>query len=716
MNRQVPFFRLLLPFVVGIIISLYIEMSFSPLFFSLLLLLLFVVAIIVHFAKPGWTYRWVFGSIVAVFLLVAGYAITQSNLSNTSALADVEQNVLLRVVEAPEIRNTSIRVLAQINVHKSGEGWSTIREKTLLYFSVDDSLAQKLKYGDLLALKASFTIPPNVLNPYQFDYANYLMKKGIYRVAFVKSANWIRIGSTSHWLYSAAHNLRGSLLSLFKGVGIENDNLAVLSALTMGYKSLLDQETKRVFSASGAMHILAVSGLHVGILFTTLSAFLFFLNRVKRGKLIKASILIVFLWFFAVFTGLSPSVIRASLMFSLVILGTAFSHRISIYNTLSASAFVILAINPMLITEVGFQLSYFAVVSIVFFYPYIYGLLYIKNGWVDKVWTLISVSLAAQLGTFVLGIFYFNQFPNYFLLTNLYAIPLAFIILYLAIALICLAPIPFADHAIGWTLDHALSILNYLVRVTEALPHSITSGISITAVQALTLSLAVVVFALLLEYRKLVYAQIVLFLLIVFFAHRAYHFTQQSHQGEVVVFAQNKSSLIGFRRGHKLILVTSDTLNTSTARERIRYSIDGYVTNVGVGEQFEIVNLSQIDRGLTPNALSSMENELGYWFLFNGQTVLVATGKNLKNHRAEIPLNIDILVVCDKTTPNIPHLLSLVNPRVIVVDQTVQLWQLPRIQDNVAQSQSELYIVNQKGAYVERFSFNRRSMIAGFFE
>ena len=400
-------------------------------------------------------------------------------------------------------------------------------------------------------------------------------------------------------------------------------------------------------------------------------------------------------------------------MFSLVILGTAFSHRISIYNTLSASAFVILAINPMLITEVGFQLSYFAVVSIVFFYPYIYGLLYIKNGWVDKVWTLISVSLAAQLGTFVLGIFYFNQFPNYFLLTNLYAIPLAFIILYLAIALICLAPIPFADHAIGWTLDHALSILNYLVRFTEALPHSITPGITITASQAVTLSLAIVLVALLLEYCMLVYAQIALFLLIVFFADRAYHFMHQLHQREVVVFAQTKSSVIGFRQGQRMILVTSDTLDISTTRERLSYTIDGYVNNVGVGEQLEIFYFKQIDDGLLPNALLSKGNDLGYWFSFNGHKVLVATGKKLENYSAQTPLNVDILVLCDKTTPNISHLLSLVNPRLIVVDQTIPWWQMPRIQDSVVRVPSELHIINNSGAYISRFPTNKQATIAG---
>lgn len=715
MYRQVPFFRMLLPFVVGIIISISIDMSFSALYLSLALLLLFALAIIAHVVKSQWAFRWIFGSIVFIFLIVAGFAITQSSHSNKSALTENEQNLILRVVESPEIRNSSIRVSAQISVHKTGEGWSSISERTLLYFSVEDSMAHKLKYGDILALKASFAAPPNALNPYQFDYANYLVKKGIYRVAYVKSTNWVKVDHKSHWLYSAAHNLRSSLLSLFKRVGIDDENLAVLSALTMGYKSLLDQETKRVFSASGAMHILAVSGLHVGILFTTLSAFLFFLNRVKRGKLIKASILIAFLWFFAVFTGLSPSVIRASLMFSLVILGTAFSHKISIYNTLSASAFVILAVNPMLITEVGFQLSYCAVVSIVFFYPHIYGLLYVKNKWLDKVWTLIAVSFAAQLGTFVLGIFYFNQFPNYFLLTNLYAIPLAFLILYLAIALICFAPIPFIANAVGWVLENTLSLLNYLVRFTDALPYSITSGISITISQVVTLSLAVMLFALLLEYRKLVYAQVLFALLLVFFTDRAYQFTQQSLQSEMVVFAQNKSSLIGFRQGHKMILFTSDTLDASTVRGRINFTINGYVNHVGVGENIEFLNFKQIKEDLLPNALSSKANDIGYWFSFNGQTVLVATGKNLENHITEIPLEIGILIICDRTTSNISHLLSLLNPRVIVVDQTIPWWQLPRIQESVAKTQSEVYIVNHLGAYIKRFPANEQSMIAGIF-
>ena len=500
-------------------------------------------------------------------------------------------------------------------------------------------------------------------------------------------------------LKQLAYNLRNKLLNIYAKAGIEAENLAVLSALTMGYKDLLDQETRRVFAASGAMHILAVSGLHVGILFSTLSLFLFFLSRIKKGKIIKSAILIAFLWFYAFFTGLSPSVVRASLMFSLVVVGMSFSRSTNIYNTLSASAFVILMVNPMLLTNIGFQLSYFAVLSIVFFYPYIYKLAYVKNRLLNKVWVLIAVSLSAQIGTFPLSLFYFSQFPNYFLFTNLYAIPLAFIILYLAIALILFSPIPFIFQGLSWLLNNSLTALNYLTSLTESLPYSTSTALSITAPQLLALSLTILLVAIYLESKRRLLLFLSLSSLILFFGLNINkHFTT-INSNELTVFADRSATLIGYKQANKLILLASNgQIDSITTKHS--FALNGYLN-------FNRIKQSNISvysfNGVLKNDyqfenLSITQNKLGLFIYAKGKTMLVPNSQNYPYAEKGNKLGVDI-VLLNANSPKLDHLLAVVKPATLLVDQTVPYWEIENISKTAHREGLVLHVIDKQGAY-----------------
>lgn len=701
MGVQVPFFRLLIPYIIGIIAALVVGKYANQLLMLIFVSALFVLLIIVFSMRTAWAHRWVFGVVTYAFLFAAGFTLTQLSQSETMLEHGGEHSAIVRLLDTPEVRLASTRVLAEVTMVHAESEWKPVREKLLLYFSATDSAALNLRYGDILAIKSAFVSPPPAKNPYQFDYAKYLSKKGIGSISFVPANSWQWVGHKPHWLHSTTSRLRAGLLSLFQRVGIRGENLAVLSALTMGYKALLDQETRRVFSASGAMHILAVSGLHVGILFATLSAFLFFFNRIKQGKLLKSALLILFLWFFAVFTGLSPSVIRAALMFSLVIVGTALSHKTSIYNTLSASAFVILVANPMLITEVGFQLSYLAVISIVFFYPYIYNLLYIKNRLIDKVWVLISVSLAAQLGTFVLGLYYFNQFPNYFLLTNLFAIPMAFVILYLTIGLLIFSPIPILAASLGWLLNGALSVLNYLIRFTEALPFSTSTGISLSPTQALILLISIVMLGLLLEYRKLVYIKLLLGCLLIFFVERSLRYSATNSQAELIVFAERQQPLLCFRSGSDVVLCTADTTTTLTS-SNFSFALGGYLSRVGGGIDqpvFPVLNAEQSTNLLQGN-VAIHRNGLGTWLHFKDKLILIPEFTAGTDALASSKFDVDILLITRNVAQSFPTVLTLVTPKVVVADETLPPWQVASISQHSKAHGVNFYSIAERGAYV----------------
>lgn len=701
MYRQIPFSRLLLPLVVGIILAIKVPLPFNQFQLSIVLAILLVSILFTIIIKANWSFRWVFGSLVTIFLLVAGIFLT-AEFKKESEIEDGEEGrYIIRLVEPIEDRTTSLRALAQVTANHSNGVWKPLREKVMVYFSSSDSLAKTLNYGSLLAIQSKFTSPPGPINPNQFDYRKYLSRQQIHRVAFISSGSWMQVGSQSNRIVNLSYSVRDKMLALFQRMGIDGENLAVLSALTMGYKSLLDDETQRVFSASGAMHILAVSGLHVGILFTTLSAFLFFLSRIKRGKYIKAFILICFLWIYAFFTGLSPSVIRASLMFSLVIIGNAYNRNTNIYNTLSSSAFLILAINPMLITNVGFQLSYVAVLSIVFFYPHFYKSLYIKNRWIDSVWSLICVSFAAQLGTFALGLYYFNQFPNYFLLTNLYAIPLAFIVLYLAIALIVLSPIAYVSDLLGWLLDGSLSLLNYLIRLTESLPYSTSTGISISVSQTIFLILGIISISVFIENRKSRYLFGLLIFLLVFFIEHAYNTISRFDTKEIVVFGQRQASIIGFKKGDSLLLNISDTVSSDKLKEHL-FAYDGYIKVMGVNPI--VIDMPFDDRlnSKSDYGLETFENKLGQWFYFNQKLVFIPTGKNIDNFSSFSPLSVDILLYNTSSNKKIEKILELVNPNVVVIDATVPIWQYESIYEKLNMKGINAHYIPTQGAYVLR--------------
>lgn len=699
--KQVPFLRLLLPLILGILFGNsdwnYFNLSFW--FFFLFLSLVFFVFSIIF--SSNWRYRWVSGVGVTLFLVVAGGTLVSIVPKSSGIDSSNEIECIVRLLEPPDKRTTSVRATAQIeSVIENGVA-RPIGEKVIIYFSATDTNAFDLGYGAVIAVKARFTEIPKPLNPEEFDYRAYLSKKEIFRSAFIKSQQWVVIGHNGSPVVGLAFNLRQKLLTVLSNAGVEGQNLAVVSALIMGYKGLLDEETQRNYSASGAMHILAVSGLHVGILFIVFSSMLFMFDRFRRGRLIKAAILIVFLWSFAIFTGMSPSVLRASLMFSLVIVGKALSRSSSIYNTLAASAFILLAANPMLAMEVGFQLSYLAVGAIVLFYPHIYSWIYVPNKWADKVWSLIAVSLAAQLGTFPLGLYYFNQFPNYFLLTNLFAIPLATIILYLTLALALVSPFAVLSKGLGWLLNNLVSLLNFLTGWVESLPLSTFSGISVSAIQTVLLFCAILFYALFLERRKPMAVMYMMVTLLLFFGLKNYKGFSQQRVSEIVVFSSRSTPTISLFSNNSLLVLTG-TKDTLALDDRVFKPIGGYITSLGSPMDKRVVSMhssSSMNYDFK-NGYRLQKTPLGFFANFGDKLVFIPIGK-LKVE-TERPLIVNVLVITSLNQMEIGKLLTLTIPQRVVIDSSISPWRAENMMKELVLKGIEVHYVRNQGAYTLR--------------
>lgn len=391
----------------------------------------------------------------------------------TYSFPEKETVYYAELTQKPEIKTKSILCHVRLKERRDSLSVISINKEALLYLSLDSS-GRCLQRGDQLLLAASIAPPVNDRNFDEFDYGRYLIRKGISGIGYVSDGSWKVIAhTTSRTILQMALDYREKLLFLYRQLGFEGDEFAVLSALTVGYKDELSEDIRVSYSVAGASHVLALSGLHIGFLY----ALIFFClkrlpDRWKGVKLFRVGLVLILLWSFAFFTGLSPSVVRSVMMFSFFTLSGLWDRESFSLNTLAIAAFFMLLCCPDWLFDVGFQLSFCAVVAILLIQPLLYRLIPVHR-WIGKyVWGLISVSIAAQIGTAPLVLFYFSSFSTHFLLTNLLVIPLVSIIMYTAVGMLLLSPFALFQSFMVMLVKELVRFLNLSVQWVEHLPGS----------------------------------------------------------------------------------------------------------------------------------------------------------------------------------------------------------------------------------------------------
>ncbi len=287
----------------------------------------------------------------------------------------------------------------------------------------NDSIENYLNVDDQLMVKTVLKEIKRPLNPYVFNYKKYLQKQQIHHQIYIAKNQYVRILQPRITVKGIASDIRKKINKSLVKFGFKDDELAIINALLLGQRQSISNELQRSYSGAGAIHILAVSGLHIGIILMLLTFLLKPLHVLKKGKLIASILVILFLWMYAFIAGLSASVVRAVTMFTAVAIGMFLNRPSNVYNTLVISMFFLLLLNPYFLFEVGFQLSYMAVFSIIWIQPKLYNLWTPKFWIFNKIWQLFTVSVAAQLGVLPLILYYFHQFPGLFFLSNLVIIP-----------------------------------------------------------------------------------------------------------------------------------------------------------------------------------------------------------------------------------------------------------------------------------------------------
>ena len=476
--------RLVIPWIAGVFCGeRFFDCSMDVLWGVSVSIFLLILAFLFHFCEH-YSQRWCFGAVLTVLCFAGGWTGITWQLRQTQYTFpddDVIYRALITDIPQPRERTSLCRVL--VKEYYDSIGSHPVERKAILYLK-QDSAAACLKSGDELLVSTRISPPANQKNFDEFDYARYLMRRGISGTGYVAAGKWITLRSvqtngTIHLrLRCLADSYREKVIALYRQLGFTGDELAVLSALTIGDKTELSESVRESYSIAGASHILALSGLHIGLLY----AFLFFILRPvarkgRTGRCVRSVSLLVLLWAFAFFTGLSPSVVRSVTMFSILALADVFGRQPFSLNTLAVTAWLMLLCNPAGLFDVGFQLSFLAVASILLIQRPVYRLFAVRNRVGKSIWGLMSVSIAAQIGTAPLVMFYFSRFSVHFLLTNLLVIPLITIILYAAIFMLLLTPFPWLQIWAVVGVRKLLEGLNLFVRWVEQLPCSSVDGI-----------------------------------------------------------------------------------------------------------------------------------------------------------------------------------------------------------------------------------------------
>lgn len=522
------------------------------------LLILFIALLLLQRFSKGFRFRWIFGLLVVIFLLITGWGLTVVS-RETYRYRDQKvypDGVLIGYVTEPPVAasygwKTILRLAGKFRDGK----WYPMGMKILAYLK-DGTVRRDLRYGEAVLLHSEIDTIRDNSNPYSFNYASYLRKKEIFRRTFAEDWQWKKVRQRSEeGVRQFAFRMRDNLLDLLRKDGLKGDEFAVAAALLLGYTADLTPEIMKNYAASGAMHILSVSGMHVGVIYLFLELLLGFLNRHRWGRWLKALLILTLIWFYACMTGLAPCVLRAALMITLPIIARSMSRVPDMINVIAASLLLMVALEPMVLHDVGFQLSYMAVTGLVILYKPIYDL-YVTSSWLpDKIWSLLAVSIAAQIATLPVTLYVFHQFPNYFLLTNLVVVPLSSLIIYTGIALMAASYIPVVSGVIATGLSFMIRCLNQAIAFIEGLPCSTTSGIYISALASLLLCTAIILFFLLWMKRELVFLVWFLACLNVMLILSVCDKTRQAGSTRFVFFNTGKFPLMAFVKGDRMALI-----------------------------------------------------------------------------------------------------------------------------------------------------------------
>ena len=671
---QFPLARITMGFLAGILVAYYFQ-PHPQLVFGLLFVV-FSGFVIAYFVSKNNVKNPIYFGLTTYFLAFGIGLTTQiihtnsyqkSNYIHNKAVFEKPHSVAVTIRE--KLRSSSyndryIVLVNQIdNVATTGRILLNIRK---------DSLNHAFEIGTPLQINGSLYQSGPAKNPNQFDYGKYLEGKQIYAQIYA-DATGLKVGSfikKDVWYYTS--KLRTKIIRNLEKSHFNTAELNVAIALILGQQQEISPEIIRDYQFAGAVHILSVSGLHIGFILLFVTFLLKPFPNTRRGSFIKLIIILASLFSFGLIAGLAPSVLRSVTMFSFVSIGMYLRRSTNIFHTLLVSMLLILLFEPSFLFDVGFQLSYVALFFILWLQPLLAKLWIPKNILLKYFWDILTVSFAAQIGAFPLSIYYFHQFPGLFFVTNLVIIPFLSVIMALGVLVMVLAAFDCIPLFLSKSLEWSIFILNKIINSIASLEQFIIQGIPFN--WQLLLSIYLLIIATIIWFKKPSFNRLAMALISIIIFQIMYFETHWNiqNQRELVIFNSKKNTLIAERNGENVTLYVNDSLVKTASKNK---TLSAYLMG----------NFSHL----------TSTKKLGNLIYYKGNKILIVDSLGV------YPTTIrpDIVVFTQSPKVNLDRLLQTMNPKMVVADasnfKTIQkLWKATCLKEKIP-----FHATGEKGFY-----------------
>ncbi len=666
--------RLTICLIIGILIGFYIELSLS---FTLVVNLVLIFSLsITYLIKGKATQNYVFGALALLIFISLGVTSTKvyDDRNKTAHYLNSEiafkthadfSFIITKRLKPDTYNNKYFAEITSINASK-------VFGKILLNVQ-KDSLFEHLKIGSVYLANTTLSEVTKPKNPFQFDYNSYLKKRNIHHQLYLKHNEFIHLKTDTHTLDNYADSFRAKVNEQLVAAGFKDDVLSIINALLLGQRQDISAEVYNNYVNAGTIHILAVSGLHVGIIFIILSHFLKPLHRLKHGKhLIKPIIIIIILWCFAFIAGLSPSVTRAVTMFSIITCAQFLRRPTNIYNTLTISAFVMLLFKPIYLFDVGFQMSYLAVLAIVSIQPILYGFWKPSNKVTDYFWKILTVTIAAQIGVAPIGLFYFHQFPGLFFISNLVIIPALGLILGLGILVITLALLNILPNVLAQIFSFIIDCLNEFIAWIAQFEDFLLRGISFSIYHVFGSYIIIISLLYLWKHKSITSLKYSLLSILLFSGMLVFN-KYQNAGDELIIFNKNRTTLIGEKH--------NSHLNINHNIDSFTVANDKTLKNYNIGHFIETTEIS------TLKSTYSYKNEL----------LLVIDSVGIYNSKLFKP---SYILLSDSPKINLNRLIDSLKPKHIIADASNYKSYVKRWQQTCKHKKIPFHSTYEKGAFI----------------
>lgn len=667
--KNIPFLRILIPFIIGIITAINFSLNFVPIAVIICLLIASITVFVIQ--RKQARFNFLLLGLLDVILFVLGISLThQSQLCNKnsyfnkSIIADtvfwvgIVDDIPVQKAKTLKLKLNVVSVKHD-SLYKNGYG------NVIVY--LQNSLQNRLiKPGSALLLKSPFQEVNKPLNPHAFDFKSYLNHKSIYHTAYVDSNSFqILAASSGKSIWQLGLAIKFSIIKRLKEVGLSNHAQTICTALITGFDDDIDKEVLESFSHSGTMHVLSVSGLHVGLIYLVLNFFIGLVDRNKKYKLFQLMFISVCLWFFALITGFSAPVLRSVIMFNLLGFGNLFFRNKpkNQINILFVSAFGLLFYDPLLILDIGFLLSYSALFGILYFHPKFVSFYSPENKILKYVWESSAVSLSATITTLPITLLVFHQFPIWFVLANLVIVPATFALLLLAFVALIKIPI------ITLVINKFTGFLIAFIELFNSDKYAFIDYIDFSFTDALMMILILVFGSQVIMKRRFTYVLLLLCSLISWQVYSILSSFDSKTRSELVIYHLPKASTVSVKNKTNTVISALDSLN---------YSI-----NV----KSNLVSYNYTKKEITDFNYVSIKNA-GFFVL------------NKKNHYPENENMVITHVLIENNTIPSKSFLNKNKIKVLIADGSNNRYTMRKLEDLCAEMSILFYATKSKGAYV----------------